>query len=219
RPIRRLTNFCEWVVDTGDRMERGDSFGVINEFIETIDYKTWLQDNSKNEQSAERKLKNVYDLINWLKKIAEGDEDGEKSISETIAKIMLLDILDRNQDEETGENVSLMTLHAAKGLEFPHVFLIGFEEDIIPHKNSVEDEAIEEERRLAYVGITRAQKTLTLSYCSHRSRYGELISCEPSRFLDELPEEDLEWANAPQKPEVQKERGKAHLAQLKNMLS
>ncbi|HIN76229.1 MAG TPA: ATP-dependent DNA helicase Rep, partial [Rhodospirillales bacterium] len=122
-------------------------------------------------------------------------------------------------DEKTGENVSLMTLHAAKGLEFPHVFLIGFEEDIIPHKNSVEDEAIEEERRLAYVGITRAQKTLTLSYCSHRSRYGEIISCEPSRFLDELPKEDLEWANAPQEPEVQKERGKAHLAQLKNMLS
>ena len=219
RPIRRLTNFCEWIVDTGDRMERGDSFGVINEFIETIDYKTWLQDNSKNEQSAERKLKNVYDLISWLKKIAEGDEDGEKSIGETIAKIMLLDILDRNQDEETGENVSLMTLHAAKGLEFPHVFLIGFEEDIIPHKNSVENETIEEERRLAYVGITRAQKTLTLSYCSHRSRYGEIISCEPSRFLGELPEEDLEWANAPQEPEVQKERGKAHLAQLKNMLS
>ena len=219
RPIRRLTTFCEWVVDTGDRMERGDTFGVINEFIETIDYKTWLQDNSKNEQSAERKIKNVYDLISWLEKIAGGDEDGEKSISETIAKIMLLDILDRNQDEETGENVSLMTLHAAKGLEFPHVFLIGFEEDIIPHKNSVEDEAIEEERRLAYVGITRAQKTLTLSYCSHRSRYGEIISCEPSRFLSELPEEDLEWANVPQEPEVQKERGKAHLAQLKDMLS
>jgi len=200
-------------------MERGDTFGVINDFLETIDYKTWLHDNSKNEQSAERKIKNVYDLISWLQKIAEGDEDGEKSINEAITKIMLLDILDRNQDEKTGENVSLMTLHAAKGLEFPHVFLIGFEEDIIPHKNSVEDEAIEEERRLAYVGITRAQKTLTLSYCSHRSRYGEIISCEPSRFLDELPKEDLEWANAPQEPEVQKERGKAHLAQLKNMLS
>jgi len=219
RPIRRLTTFCEWVVDTADRMERGDTFGVINDFLETIDYKTWLHDNSKNEQSAERKIKNVYDLISWLQKIAEGDEDGEKSINEAITKIMLLDILDRNQDEKTGENVSLMTLHAAKGLEFPHVFLIGFEEDIIPHKNSVEDEAIEEERRLAYVGITRAQKTLTLSYCSHRSRYGEIISCEPSRFLDELPKEDLEWANAPQEPEVQKERGKAHLAQLKNMLS
>ncbi|HHZ68996.1 MAG TPA: ATP-dependent DNA helicase Rep, partial [Methylococcaceae bacterium] len=152
RPIRRLTTFCEWVVDTADRMERGDTFGVINDFLETIDYKTWLHDNSKNEQSAERKIKNVYDLISWLQKIAEGDEDGEKSINEAITKIMLLDILDRNQDEKTGENVSLMTLHAAKGLEFPHVFLIGFEEEIIPHKNSVENEAIEEERRLAYVG-------------------------------------------------------------------
>jgi ATP-dependent DNA helicase Rep len=112
-----------------------------------------------------------------------------------------------------------MTLHAAKGLEFPHVFLIGMEENLLPHQNSIETDNIEEERRLAYVGITRAQKTLTFSYCTHRKRYGEMAECEPSRFLAELPEEDLEWPNKKQlPPEEIKQRGKASLAALKSML-
>jgi len=111
-------------------------------------------------------------------------------------------------------------LHAAKGLEFPHVFLVGIEENILPHQNSIETGNIEEERRLAYVGITRAQKTLTFSYCTHRKRYGELAECEPSRFLGELPEDDLEWLNKKNLPQEEiRQRGKASLAQLKAMLT
>ena len=102
---------------------------------------------------------------------------------------------DENEEEEAHDQVSLMTLHAAKGLEFPHVFLIGVEENILPHQNSIETDNIEEERRLAYVGITRAQRSCTFSYCTHRKRYGEISECEPSRFLNELPEDDLEWVN------------------------
>lgn len=133
---------------------------------------------------------------------------------------MLLDILERNQEQEAGDQVSLMTLHAAKGLEFPHVFLIGMEENLLPHQNSIEIDNIEEERRLAYVGITRAQRSLTFSYCTHRKRYGEMAESEPSRFLSELPEEDLEWVNKKQlAPEEAKQRGKANLAQLKSMLA
>jgi len=133
---------------------------------------------------------------------------------------MLMDIMERNQEAEVSDQVSLMTLHAAKGLEFPHVFLIGIEENILPHQNSIETDNIEEERRLAYVGITRAQRTCTFSYCTHRKRYGEITECEPSRFLNELPADDLEWINKKQlTPEVIKERGKANLANLKTMLS
>jgi ATP-dependent DNA helicase Rep len=133
---------------------------------------------------------------------------------------MLMDIMERSQEEEASNQVSLMTLHAAKGLEFPHVFLIGMEENILPHQNSIETDNIEEERRLAYVGITRAQRNLTFSYCTHRKRYGEISECEPSRFLNELPADDLEWVNKKQlAPEVLKERGKASLAHLKTMLS
>jgi ATP-dependent DNA helicase Rep len=141
-------------------------------------------------------------------------------LAEIVAKIMLMDIMDRNQEAEISDQVSLMTLHAAKGLEFPHVFLIGIEENILPHQNSIDNDNIEEERRLTYVGITRAQRTCTFSYCTHRKRYGEISECEPSRFLNELPVEDLEWINKKQlTPEVIKERGKANLTNLKTMLS
>ncbi|MBF6648854.1 DNA helicase Rep [Methylobacter sp. BlB1] len=235
KAMQRLTKFRDWVIDTADRIERGDTFAVIEAMLDQIGYEHWLRENSKTPASAERKMKNVQELIDWLKRInddyrdvggratqgavAEKDSEG-KSLSEIVSKIMLMDIMERNQEEEASDQVSLMTLHAAKGLEFPHVFLIGMEENLLPHQNSIETDNIEEERRLAYVGITRAQRTLTFSYCTHRKRYGEISECEPSRFLNELPPDDLEWTNKKQlTPEVIKERGKASLAHLKTMLS
>ena len=158
-------------------------------------------------------------MVEWLQRLASKDSANPLPLSEVVSKIQLMDILERHQEEEINDQVSLMTLHAAKGLEFPHVFLIGMEENLLPHQNSIETDNIEEERRLAYVGITRAQKTLTFSYCTHRNRYGDLSECEPSRFLNELPEEDLAWANKKQLPaEEIKQRGKASLANLKAML-
>lgn len=220
KAMHRLEKFRDWVVDTADRIERGDTFAVIEQFIEQIGYEQWLKENSKTKESAERKMNNVFELIEWLKRIADKETDGQKPLAEIVSKIMLMDILERSQEDEASDQVSLMTLHAAKGLEFPHVFLIGIEENILPHQNSIETDNIEEERRLAYVGITRAQRTLTFSYCTHRKRYGEIAECEPSRFLSELPEDDLEWVNKKQlAPEVIKERGKASLANLKTMLS
>lgn len=113
-----------------------------------------------------------------------------------------------------------MTLHAAKGLEFPYVYLIGMEEGVLPHQNSIDSEQIEEERRLAYVGITRAQKQLTFSYCAQRKKYGEMSSPEPSRFLTELPVDELNWPAVNKvNPEEQKKKGKANLAMMKNLLN
>ncbi len=220
KSVQRLRKFCEWITDTSRKVEHGDSFTVIRQLVDDIHYPQWLDENSKTPASAERKLKNVYELIDWLQRIAGSEQTEEKSLAEVIAKVMLMDILDRNQEQEAGDQISLMTLHAAKGLEFPHVFLIGMEENLLPHQNSIETDNIEEERRLAYVGITRAQQTLTFSYCTHRKRYGEMTESEPSRFLNELPEDDLEWANKKQlAPEEIKQRGKASLAQLKSMLA
>ncbi|MFA6162342.1 MAG: DNA helicase Rep [Methylobacter sp.] len=236
KAMHRLGKFRDWVIDTADRIERGDTFAVIEQFIDQIGYEQWLKENSKTKESADRKMKNVYELVEWLKRIADDGKDaggrathgavadketyGQKPLAEIVSKIMLMDILERSQEDEASDQVSLMTLHAAKGLEFPHVFLIGIEENILPHQNSIETDNIEEERRLAYVGITRAQRTLTFSYCTHRKRYGEVSECEPSRFLNELPADDLEWINKKQlAPEVIKERGKASLAHLKTMLS
>ena len=220
KAIHRLQKFHDWVVDTADKIERGDTFAVIEQVINQIGYEQYLKEDSKSKESADRKIKNVYELIAWLKRIADKEADSQKNLAEIVAKIMLMDIMERNQEAETSDQVSLMTLHAAKGLEFPHVFLIGIEENILPHQSSIEADNIEEERRLAYVGITRAQRTCTFSYCTHRKRYGEISECEPSRFLNELPVDDLEWVNKKQlTPEVIKERGKANLANLKTMLS
>ena len=220
KSILRLQKFYDWVRDTAVQIERGDTFVVIEQVINHIAYEQYLKENSKSNESAARKMKNVNELVEWLKRIADKDTDIQKSLAEMVSKIMLMDIMERNQEEESTDQVSLMTLHAAKGLEFPHVFLIGIEENILPHQSSIEADNIEEERRLAYVGITRAQQTCTFSYCTHRKRYGEITECEPSRFLNELPADDLEWINKKQlTPEVIKERGKANLANLKTMLS
>lgn len=220
KSIHRLRKFHDLVVDTADKIERGDTFTVIEQMISQIGYEQFLREDSKTRESADRKIKNVYELIAWLKRIADKETDGQKPLAEIVSKIMLMDIMERNQEEEISDQVSLMTLHAAKGLEFPHVFLIGMEENILPHQSSIDSDNIEEERRLAYVGITRAQRTCTFSYCTHRKRYGEISECEPSRFLNELPADDLEWVNKKQlSPEVIKERGKANLANLKTMLS
>ena len=220
KSIHRLQKFHDWVVDTAQRINTGDTFAVIESVINHIGYEQFLKEDSKSKESAERKIKNVYELIEWLKRIADEEAESQKPLAEIVAKIMLMDIMERNQEAEVSDQVSLMTLHAAKGLEFPHVFLIGIEENILPHQSSIDSDNIEEERRLAYVGITRAQRTCTFSYCTHRKRYGEISECEPSRFLNELPAEDLEWINKKQlTAEVIKERGKANLANLKTMLS
>ncbi|QJD29883.1 DNA helicase Rep [Methylococcus geothermalis] len=217
--VQRLRRFGEHIADTADRTARGDTFKVIDELLGAIGYENWVRENSNDAKAAERKFGNVRELLDWLQRIAE--KDGEnRSLAETVAKAMLLDVLDRNQEDDAGDRVSLMTLHAAKGLEFPYVYLVGMEENLLPHQTSIDEDNIEEERRLAYVGITRARRDLTLSYCSHRKRYGEMIACEPSRFLAELPQDDLEWPDRqPLDPETKRERGRASLAQMRSLLS
>lgn len=221
KAIERLQRFCDWTCKTAEQMAQGNSFAALDNFIAEIGYAQWLKENAKTPEAAKRQAKNVSELVEWLKRIAESATDeGEKSLSAVVSKMMLMDILERQEEAEAGDQVSLMTLHAAKGLEFPHVFLIGMEENLLPHQNSIEAESIEEERRLLYVGITRAQRSCTFSYCTHRKRYGEIAESEPSRFLAELPEDDLEWTNKqPLDSVIVKERGRANFSHLKTMLS
>lgn len=221
KATHKLHEFCNWVNNTAEKIERGDTFPAIRGMLEEISYFGWLEENSKTPSAAERQVKNVNDLIEWLERIATKNAEDEMTLAEVISKVMLLDILERNQEEESANHqVSLMTFHASKGLEFPHVYMIGMEEGILPHQNSIDAGTIEEERRLTYVGITRAQQSLTLSYCTHRKKYGDMTECTPSRFLGELPEDDLEWANKNQLPKEElRERGRSNLAHLRAMLS
>jgi len=215
---RRLREFAQWFMPVTELAEDGDPIEVIHTLIKETDYENWLRDQSPDPESAQRRLDNVDELIDWCKRLA--SKNPQHKLQNILNTIQLLDRLDRDEDEEQSNQVQLMTLHAAKGLEFDHVFLVGVEEELLPHRNCMDEAGIEEERRLAYVGITRARQTLTLTHARQRKRYGEIIDCEPSRFLTELPQDLVEWeSKVTRTPEQKKETGRAHLAQMRGILA
>lgn len=221
RAVDKLAAFARWIIDVGERAQRGDPAVACREMVEELRYADWLKEQASDPKQGERRMASVHELLDWIARMGESSDGSvPPSLAERVAKMSLIDLLERQESDEPHDEVTLMTLHAAKGLEFPHVFIIGLEEEILPHKNSIDADTIEEERRLAYVGITRAQKSLTLTLAKRRKKYGEWESCEPSRFLSELPPGDLEWEGVGIElaPEVKQERGRAHLASLKGML-
>jgi len=219
RAVTKLQNFTNWINLLSDNAERGDPVEVVKDMVKDIGYLNWLEEQSSDIKVAEKRMENVHELTDWLARLYK-DEKG-KNLGELVAHMSLMDILERNKEEAKEDMVSLMTLHAAKGLEFPYVFMVGVEEECLPHRTSIMEENLDEERRLAYVGITRAQKELTITYAKHRRRYGEDIECEPSRFLSELPPEEIEWEGGGREVDevAAKERGRNHLAALKDMLA
>jgi len=220
RTYKKLRSFCDWVVQLSDRTQQEeDPIAVLHEMLQDIDYYDWIKAQANSDKQAERRINNVLELIKWIENSAKKSQQ-ERSLGDIVSRMMLLDSLERNEDEENTDQIKLMTLHAAKGLEFPYVYLIGMEEGILPHQNSIDSEQVEEERRLAYVGITRAQKQLTFSYCAQRKKYGDMSSPEPSRFLHELPVDELNWPAVNKvDPEEQKKKGRANLAMMKNLLN
>ncbi|MBD3654190.1 DNA helicase Rep [Kangiella sp.] len=204
--LENVRRFSDLISRAADNAERGDSVGVIHDLVARIGYHSWLHETSSTPKAAEYRWNNIQELLGWVEKGIDDNEQDPNPFAAAVANLMLRDMLDRNEKEEEESNeVQLMTLHAAKGLEFPHVYLVGMEEEFLPHKSSIENDDIEEERRLAYVGITRAQKTLTFTLCKKRSKYGEVMACEPSRFLEELPQDDLDW-DAKRKPLTEEEQ-------------
>ena len=220
RAMSKVREFITWLKAKSELAERGAPVAAVKELISDIRYEDWLLDISSDPKGAERKMANVNELVDWLLRMSEKNEE-DSTLGELVAQMTLMDILERNEEEARDDCVSLMTLHAAKGLEFPHVFVVGMEENLLPHHASLEADDIEEERRLAYVGITRAQKTLTFTMAARRRKHGETVDCEPSRFLGELPEDDLAWEGRGHEkdPVEQQERGRAHLSNLREMLS
>ncbi|WP_026146653.1 DNA helicase Rep [Zestomonas thermotolerans] len=220
RYIERLQRFKRFMDRIRQQCAEQEPITVLRSMVMDIDYENWLRQNASSDKVAEARMGNVWFLLDALKNTLEKDEDGDMTIEDAIGKLVLRDMLERQQEEEEGaEGVQMMTLHASKGLEFPQVFIIGVEEDILPHRSSIEADTIEEERRLAYVGITRARQNLTLTYAARRKQYGEIIECSPSRFLDELPQEDLQWEGQEDTPvEVKAARGNDALAAMRAML-
>ena len=217
--ITRLREFTQWLDGMRRRCYEDDAIAAVKQLCNDIDYLDWLIQNSSSVAVAERRMNNVHTLIASLEQNL-NDEERDESFEEAISRLVLRDLMERQADEEeSADQVQLMTLHAAKGLEFPHVFMIGMEEGLLPHQNSIDDDMVEEERRLCYVGITRAQRTLTMTYCAKRKSFGEFTSCDPSRFLAELPQDDVEWeGRADADPAQNQKRGGETLASLRDML-
>ncbi|MEA3404937.1 MAG: DNA helicase Rep [Pseudomonadota bacterium] len=213
----------EWIKEA-DSAEGESVISFVRQLIETLEYDNWIHETASSVKTAEKRINNVRELTLWIERIINKaiEEDGEdKRLDKIVAHMTLMDMMERNESDQEHDMVSLMTLHASKGLEFPHVFLIGMEEELLPHKQNLESPGLEEERRLAYVGITRAQHTLTMTYANKRRKYGEDMSCDPSRFLEELPEESLKWEGKPGVVVTQEEKmetGNAHLANIKSFL-
>ncbi|CAM3833621.1 DNA helicase Rep [Vibrio aquimaris] len=223
RGLENLRRFTHWLVKIADQSERGDKVEAVRSLVRDINYEDWLYETSTSAKAAEMRMKNVSDLYSWIVSDLEGDnyDQEEKSLKEVVQRLTLRDMMERGEEEEDTDAVQLMTLHASKGLEFPYVYLIGSEEGILPHQTSIDEDNIEEERRLMYVGITRAQRELTFTMCKERRQFGELIKPTQSRFLDELPFDDVEW-EVNKKPQSQEERmakGQAHIANLRAMFN
>lgn len=211
---RKLAEFSAWLSALVADIDPNAPVTIVRQLLRDIDYEHWLTGISENENEALRRWQNVNELLGWMDRLHAGDSS--LRLDELVTRLMISDITER--DDEQGDGVRLMTLHAAKGLEFPHVFIAGMEEGILPHQASIDAETIEEERRLAYVGITRAQQTLTLTLAGQRKRFGRMLKCEPSRFLAELPQDDLRWSGAEQSGERDRDAGRQTLQSLKAKL-
>ncbi|MBS9405609.1 DNA helicase Rep [Halomonas sp. TRM85114] len=233
RAVERLGRFTHFIDGVRKRMDQGEAIAAIREMMRDMDYEAWLYQNASAPIIAERRMANVWTLIDQLEKsmqAAPEDASPEDSVASeetetddvqsAISRLVLRDILEQQAEADDSDRVQLLTMHASKGLEFPHVYLMGLEEELLPHRNAVEAGTVEEERRLAYVGITRARQTLTLTLARQRKTYGELMDCAPSRFLDELPEADLDWEGRADKedPEKKQARGKDAIAGLRSLL-
>jgi len=155
--------------------------------MDSINYEAELKKGEKNPENAENRMRNLRELIHAM------DDRGETLLPANRLVKFLDDItLDAEREdgkEEKSDAVTLITTHSCKGLEYPHVFLVGVEEGLLPHSRSAVEDTLDEERRLFYVAITRAMQTLTITYCLSRHKYGQLVPCQPSSFLKEIPEE------------------------------
>jgi ATP-dependent DNA helicase Rep len=248
RQIEPLRVFCDFIQRIAERADKDPATTVLDDLMDAIHYEAYLYD-AFDERQAQSKWTNVLEFLEWLKRKgtkperdatandgsndADGGDDDDaggygyenadgladtgKNLLGLIQTVALMSMLE-GKDEDP-DAVRLSTVHASKGLEYPHVFLVGVEEGVMPHRGGADDEPIddariEEERRLMYVAITRAQRSLHVNYCKKRKRARETIVCEPSRFIAEMGLDDAPPPTPEEAPMTPKDR----LASLKALL-
>ena len=159
---------------------------VLNDFLDEIGYRDWLERGCKNVQEKDQRFESIHELISEIAKYVQRGKSMRKFLDDTALSS------DREDDDlEKKSGATLITLHASKGLEFPVVYLVGLEEGVLPHRRSIDEGTKDEERRLLYVGITRAQKKLTMTYCQCRTKWGQQVGCTPSTFIVEIDDKHL----------------------------
>lgn len=219
----QLHEFADFISTfTRELLEDDEPVPKVRQMMNEAGYIDYIREQSATPAQEKSKLDNIENLFTSIQNLINRAEDvDEKNIESVIRKLVLLDMLEQQQEEEDTDKVNLLTLHAAKGLEFPYVYIMGLEEELLPHKNSIAAETIEEERRLMYVGITRARQGLTLTLAEQRKNGGQMKQMTPSRFLDELPQDELEWLGRKKKIAANvdpKEQAQQYLANLKALL-
>lgn len=182
--LKDLLTFGAFINNLQFRVNKDGAKELLMDLVHGIKYEEYLYEH-ETAKLAEKRWGNILNFIEWVSK-----KSGDKSLAELVQTINLISMLD-GKDTDATDAITLSTLHAAKGLEYPYVYLIGCEEGILPHSESINNDMLSEERRLIYVGITRAQKELTISHCQERKVAGELRLVERSRFIDELGSDNI----------------------------
>lgn len=211
KSITDLNLFANFILKQRGKIYDDNFINIMLETLDIVDYDSWLQQNSASTKSFEKKLGNKMYLINWLDSQLQAI-----SPSELLQKLQLMQILDSSNKDQVGDSVHLQTIHSAKGLEFDVVFIVGMFEESFPHKNNMHPDLIEEERRLAYVAITRAKKQLYLSYPEKQYKNKEHTEVVPSRFIQEM---GLEYISEQSSSSTSKKQVQALLSDLKVMLN
>lgn len=206
RAANSLARFTDILRDLRAQMRQVTSGDMIRKVAKESGLLSELRQQAKEEASYQRRANNIEELAQWF----EGGPRGA-----TAADLAgQLALLSRSDKDEGGNQVRMMTLHASKGLEFPYVFIVGCEDGVLPHQVSLDEGNLQEERRLLYVGITRAKIQLWMSYSKLTRKFGEHVRLKPSRFFDEIPAEEIQRDGADPVADAarKKERATAGLA-------
>jgi ATP-dependent DNA helicase Rep len=212
KALTALREFANFINRMEHRAAKEPAGQVLEDLLRAIGYESWLFETLEAKE-AETKWANVRDFVGWLAQKGIEESKNLLELAQTVALLSMLDQQDAEQDA-----VQLATLHAAKGLEFRHVFLVGVEEGILPHRESLAPDKLEEERRLMYVGITRAQMSLTVTWCRRRKQGKEIMEREPSRFIEEMGD-DVKRAAKDAGGAEDRDAGRAKLARFKALLA
>jgi len=213
-----VEGFVAFIERTRENLQRGGGAPSLRDwaerFLEETGYFQELRRAEKDPEASESRIRNLKELMVTMDPVAERGGSGVAPASSGMERLgsfleqITLDTDREDEDEARGDAVTLITMHSCKGLEFPHVCVVGLEDGLLPHSRSKAEGTLDEERRLFYVAITRAMRTLTISHCAGRRKYGQILPCHPSPFLKELPPELVECADEKGKQPVTTQSGK-----------